>query len=95
MLPLHSEDVKVRPDATTLLSTHPDSGDDSDRKPPTEEHVRIKMKMEVYDPTLEFLQRDRFKEEDYKKLDKMKNVCSFLYISFLVFQFSYIFIYKI
>ena len=77
MLPLHSEDVKVRPDATTLLS-----GDDSERKPLIEDRVRIKMKMEVYVPTLEFLKRDRLKEEDYKKMDKMKNVCSVSHSNF-------------
>ena len=74
--------------ATNLLS-----GDDLDRKSPTKDRVRIKkLKMEVYVPTLEFLQRDRLKEEDYKKLDKMKNVCSVSSFPSFFFQFSYVFI---
>ena len=72
----------MRPDATTLLS-----GDDSERKPLTKDRVRIKMKMEVYVPTLEFLKRDhRLKEEDYKKLDKMKNVCSVSHSNFSLYS---------
>jgi hypothetical protein len=45
-----------------------------DRKP---------LKMEVYVPTMEFLRHERrIKDEDYKKLDKLKNVSSlYLYQS--------------
>ena len=39
-----------------------------------------KLKMEVFVPTMEFLRHERrIKQEDYKKLDKMKNVSLLCY----------------
>ena len=54
---------------TTLTRTT--KTDTDDIKP----HSMQLIKMEVFVPTMEFLRHERrIKQEDYKKLDKMKNV---------------------
>lgn len=70
MLPLDTEDRKpVLSDASSTIPKDPDSDDEC--KP------SISCKTEVSVPPMDLLQHElQLKEEDYKKLDKMKNVSS-------------------
>ena len=59
-----------------MLNRTSRTSDPDDIKPHLKQDRKL-FKMEVSIPTMELLQRERrIKQEDYKKLDKMKNVSS-------------------